>query len=66
MKEKESKFKIGDKVIITENVQFNHDGGNIEGTVIEIEHNPFKGIVIAAETLDKGIFFDREEYFIKL
>jgi len=30
-----------------------------EGTVIDVEHNTFNGIVIAAETKDRNIFFGR-------
>ncbi len=46
-------MKIGDKVLIspdrTRRPQW------ISGTVIEVEDNPFVGIVISAETEDKKI-----------
>jgi hypothetical protein len=34
-----------------------------EGTVIEVENNRFVGIVIAAETKDRNIFFGRKDLF---
>ncbi len=35
----------------------------LEGTVIEVENNPFVGIVISAETADKNVFFGQEDLF---
>jgi len=35
----------------------------MEGTVIEVENNTFNGIVIAAETKDRNIFFGRQDLF---
>ena len=35
----------------------------IEGIVIEVENNTFNGIVIAAETKDKNVFFGRKDLF---
>jgi HSP20 family molecular chaperone IbpA len=34
-----------------------------EGIVIEVENNTFNGIVIAAETRDRNVFFGRRELF---
>ena len=34
-----------------------------EGIVIEVENNTFNGIVIAAETKDRNVFFGRENLF---
>jgi hypothetical protein len=34
-----------------------------EGTIIEVENNTFNGIVIAAETKDKNVFFGRKDLF---
>ena len=34
-----------------------------EGTVIEVENNTFNGIVVAAETRDKNVFFGRQDLF---
>lgn len=58
-------FNIGDKVIVTENVQGNNTGHNLEATIIDIENNPFRGLVLAAKTADNQIYFDVAEYFIK-
>jgi len=35
----------------------------IEGIVIEVENNTFNGIVIAAETKDKNVFFGQKDLF---
>lgn len=35
----------------------------VKGTVIEVENNPFIGIVISAETEDKNVFFGQEDLF---
>jgi hypothetical protein len=34
-----------------------------KGIVIEVENNTFNGIVIAAETNDRNVFFGRKELF---
>jgi hypothetical protein len=34
-----------------------------EGIVIDVENNTFNGIVIAAETKDRNVFFGRQELF---
>ena len=34
-----------------------------EGVVIEVENNTFNGIVIAAETKDRNVFFGRKNLF---
>ena len=34
-----------------------------EGVVIEIENNTFNGIVVAAETSDRNVFFGRKDLF---
>ena len=34
-----------------------------EGTIIEVEYNTFNGIVIAAQTKDKNIFFGHKDLF---
>jgi len=38
----------------------------IEGEVIDIEQNPFKGIVIAIKDKVGRIFFGEEKYFLPL
>lgn len=35
----------------------------IEGTVIDVEKNPFKGLVIAIKDASGRIFFGEEKYF---
>jgi len=35
----------------------------MEATVIEVENNTFNGIVIAAETKDRNVFFGRRDLF---
>jgi len=34
-----------------------------EGIVIEVENNTFNGIVVAAETRDRNVFFGRQDLF---
>jgi len=34
-----------------------------EGIVIEVENNTFNGIVIAAETKDRNVFFGQKDLF---
>jgi hypothetical protein len=57
----ETTFKIGDNVLISPDltgfVQWE------EGTVIEVENNTFNGIVIAAETKDRNVFFGTKDLF---
>lgn len=62
----QSEFKIGDKVIVTENVQYNNTGKEFEATIIDIEKNPSRGLVLSAETTDKQIYFDIVENFKKI
>jgi len=35
----------------------------IEGIIIEIKNNSFNGIVIAAETKDRNVFFGQKDLF---
>jgi hypothetical protein len=34
-----------------------------EGTVVEVENNTFNGIVVAAETKDRNVFFGQKDLF---
>jgi len=34
-----------------------------EGIVIEVKNNTFNGVVIAAETKDRNVFFGRKDLF---
>lgn len=54
-------MKIGDKAIVDPKLT----GFDvwIEGEVIDVENNPFKGIVIAIKDKLGRIFFGEEKYF---
>lgn len=54
-------MKVGDRVLISPDLTKQADW--ISGTVIEVENNPFVGIVISAETEDKDVFFGQEDLF---
>lgn len=54
-------MEIGSQVLISPDLTLRKDW--ITGTVIQVEKNPFVGIVISAETEDKNVFFGREEMF---
>ena len=56
-------MKKGDNVLISPELTMK--GEWIEGTVIEVEANPFVGIVISARTATGEIYFDREIMFRK-
>jgi len=38
----------------------------VEGSVIEVEHNPFQGIVIAIKDKLGRIFFGKSKYFVTI
>lgn len=52
---------VGDRVLASEDVT--HKPGWLPGTVIQVENNPFNGIVISMETDDGDIFFHKQECF---
>jgi hypothetical protein len=52
----------GEKVKISPEVTGQDDW--IAGEVIDVEKNPFNGIVISAKDALGRIFFDKEKYFI--
>jgi hypothetical protein len=54
-------MKTGDKVLISPDLTRLQEW--VKGTVIEVENNPFVGIVISAETEDKNVFFGQEDLF---
>ncbi len=54
-------FKKGDTVLISPEVTHQIDW--IEGTIIEIENNPYVGIVLFVQTKDGDVFFERECLF---
>ena len=51
-------MKKGDKVLISPDLTKLPNW--ISGIVIEVENNPFVGIVISAETEDKNVFFGQD------
>ena len=59
--ENKTNFKVGDQVLVSPQVTGEKEW--IEATIIEIEQNPFVGIVITVETDDKNIFFEKEDMF---
>ncbi len=59
-----SKFSLGEEVLIAPDVT--HKEEWIKGKVIEIEQNPFNGIVITAETEEGTKYFNKEELFKKI
>ena len=54
-------MKVGDKVLISPDLTLQKKW--LAGTVIQVENNPFVGIVISAETEDRNVFFGREDLF---
>ena len=54
-------MKVGDMVNISPDLTLLKVW--IPGKVIEVEENPFVGIVISAETQDADVFFGRAEMF---
>jgi hypothetical protein len=54
-------MKTGDSVLISPEVT--HKSDWTQGTVIDVEDNPFVGTVISAETLSGEIYFDKEYQF---
>jgi hypothetical protein len=55
-------MKKGDKAKVSPDITVEKDW--IEGEVIDIEQNPFKGIVIAIKDKLGRIFFGEEKYFL--
>ena len=54
-------IEIGDKVLISPDLTGLTNW--TDGIVIEVENNTFNGIVIAAETKDKNVFFGQKDLF---
>ena len=50
-------MKVGDKVLISPDLTLQKEW--VSGTIIQVENNPFVGIVISAETEDRNVFFGR-------
>jgi len=56
-----TKIGTGDNILISPDLTGLSNWA--EGIVIEVENNTFNGIVIAAETKDRNVFFGRQELF---
>jgi hypothetical protein len=56
-------IQSGDNVLISPDLTGSNNW--TEGTVIEVKNNTFIGIVIAAETKDRNIFFGQKDFFKK-
>ena len=54
-------MEVGDKVLISPDLTLQKEW--LPGTIIQVENNPFVGIVISAETEDSNVFFGREDLF---
>lgn len=54
-------MKVGDKVLVSPDLTMLADW--TPATVIEVENNPFIGIVISAKTDEGVIFFGQEDLF---
>ena len=54
-------MRTGDKVLISPDLTHAKDW--TQGEVIEVENNPFVGIVISAKTADGNIFFGYKDLF---
>ena len=54
-------IRTGDSILISPDLTGKPNW--TEGVVIEVEKNTFNGIVIAAETKDRNVFFGRKDLF---
>ena len=55
------KVEIGDNILISPDLTGQRNW--TEGIVIEVKNNTFNGVVIAAETKDKNVFFGQKDLF---
>ena len=62
MKKKSVMIKEGEKIKI--DTRLTGLDERIEGTVIDIDHYPYKGLVIAIRDKFNRIFFGEQKYFI--
>ena len=53
---------LGDKAMVSP--KLTNENYWIEGKIIDIEQNPFKGVVIAIKDESGHIFFGEEKYFL--
>ena len=54
-------MKLGDLVLISPDLTMQKDW--VKGKVIDVEDNPFNGIVLSAQTENGSIFFGRANLF---
>ena len=54
--------KIGDKMKVSP--QLTNQSEWIDGEVIDVEHNPFIGLVISVKDKLGRIFFGKSQYFV--
>ena len=55
------RIKVGDNVLISPDLTMNKEWR--KGRVIQVEENPFVGLVVSAETDDAHVFFGRADMF---
>ena len=55
-------MELGDKARVSP--KLTNENYWIEGEIIDIEQNPFKGVVIAIKDESGRIFFGKEKYFL--
>ena len=55
------RIKVGDNVLISPDLTMNKEWR--KGRVIQVEENPFVGLVVSAETDDANVFFGRADMF---
>lgn len=56
--------KIGDKMKVSP--QLTNQSEWVSGEVIDVEHNPFLGLVISIQDHLGRIFFGKSQYFVAL
>ena len=56
--------KIGDKMKVSP--QLTNQSDWVSGEVIDVEHNPFQGLVISIKDQLGRIFFGKSKYFVAL
>lgn len=54
-------MKVGDKVLVSPDLT--NQKSWVEAIIIDVENNPFVGVVISAETQDGNVFFGYEDLF---
>ena len=60
----DTEIKIGDRMKVSPQLTAQSDW--VEGEVIDVEHNPFLGLVISIKDKLGRIFFGQSRYFLAL